>query len=184
MDKSSIGKWIRIQSYKHDGSLHRTWDNMMIIDVQDDFIVTGSCASRVVENDGRIWYTKEPAVSIFFLHNWFNVIAMIRGHGDVVCYYCNIASPSLEDQNIVEYIDYDLDLKLFPDSTIMELDRKEYLFHKEKYQYSEELDKVINHEFERIRKLMTKREFPFDDSLMKEYIAKYYQIKKEQDEIY
>ena len=31
---------------------------------------------------------------------------------------------------------------------------------------------------------MTKREFPFDDSLMKEYIAKYYQIKKEQDEIY
>ena len=131
MDKSSIGKWIRVQSYKHDGSLHRTWDNVMIIDVTDDYIVTGSCASRVVECDGRIWYTKEPAVSIYFLKNWFNIIAMIRGQ-DVV-YYCNIASPSLEDNNVVEYIDYDLDLKLFPDNTIVELDRKEYLFHKEKY---------------------------------------------------
>ena len=62
MDKSSIGKWIRVQSYKHDGSLHRTWDNVMVIDVTDDYIVTGSCASRVVECDGRIWYTKEPAI--------------------------------------------------------------------------------------------------------------------------
>ena len=59
MDKSSIGKWIRVQSYKHDGSLHRTWDNVMVIDVTDDYIVTGSCASRVVECDGRIWYTTQ-----------------------------------------------------------------------------------------------------------------------------
>ena len=66
MDKTNIGSWIRTQSYKHDGSLHRTWDNMMIIDANEDYIVTGSCASRVVECDGRIWYTKEPAVSIYF----------------------------------------------------------------------------------------------------------------------
>ena len=149
MDKSSIGKWIRTQSYKHDGSLHRTWDNMMVIDVSDDYIVTGSCASRVVECDGRIWYTKEPAVSIYFLNNWFNVIAMIRG--DNVCYYCNIASPTLEDKMTLEYIDYDLDLKLFPDNSIIELDKKEYLFHKEKYHYSNEIDKIVLHEFERVK---------------------------------
>lgn len=182
MDKSSIGKWIRVQSYKHDGSLHRTWDNLMVIDVTDDYIVTGSCASRVVECDGRIWYTKEPAVSIFFIKNWFNVIAMIRGQD--VCYYCNIASPSLECNHIVEYIDYDLDLKLFPDETIMELDRKEYLFHKEKYHYSNEIDKIVNHEFERVRKLMQNKDFPFQPEEMKKYIKVYYQIKREQDNIY
>ena len=182
MDKSSIGKWIRIQSYKHDGSLHRTWDNLMVLDVTEDYIVTGSCASRVVECDGRIWYTKEPAVSVFFLHNWFNVIAMMRGKD--VCYYCNIASPSVEDNHIVKYIDYDLDLKLFPDQTIMELDRKEYQFHKEKYHYPDELDLIVIHEFHRVHQLMENNIFPFIDEEMKEYIQKYYQIKKEQDEIY
>lgn len=182
MDKSSIGKWIRTQSYKHDGSLHRTWDNMMVIDVSDDYVVTGSCASRVVECDGRIWYTKEPAVSIYFLNNWFNVIAMIRG--DNVCYYCNIASPTLEDKMTLEYIDYDLDLKLFPDNSIIELDKKEYLFHKEKYHYSNEIDKIVLHEFERVKNLMKKRAFPFDNKKMFEYINVYYQIKKEQDEIF
>ena len=153
----------------------------MIIDVTDDYIVTGSCASRVVECDGRIWYTKEPAVSIYFLKNWFNIIAMIRGQ-DVV-YYCNIASPSLEDNNVVEYIDYDLDLKLFPDNTIVELDRKEYLFHKEKYGYSDDIDIIVNHEFKRVQDVMKNRLFPFIDEKMKDYIKVYYQIKKEQDGI-
>ena len=179
---SSIGKWVRIQSYKHDGSLHRTWDNMMIVDCNDDFVATGSCASRVVECDGRIWYTKEPAVTVFFFKSWFNVIAMMRGN--TVCYYCNIASPSIEDDCIIKYIDYDLDLKLFPDGTILELDQKEYQYHKEKYGYSNEIDKIVNHEFERIKKLMINHEFPFNDEKMKEYISRYYHIKKEQDEIY
>lgn len=181
-NKLSVGKWIRIQSYKHDGSLHRTWDNMMVIDVTDDYIVTGSCASRVVECDGRIWYTKEPAVSIFFLKNWFNIIAMMRGN--TVCYYCNIASPSLEDNNMVIYIDYDLDLKLYPDGTILELDYKEYCFHKEKYQYPDDIDKIVRHEFARVKALMENRSFPFDDDKMHEYINRYYQIQKIQDDIY
>lgn len=182
MDNSSVGKWIRTQSYKHNGSLHRTWDNMMIVDVTDDYIVTGSCASRVVECDGRIWYTKEPAVSIYFKKSWFNVIAMIRGNN--VCYYCNIASPTLEDGSTLKYIDYDLDLKLFPDNSIMELDYKEYLFHKEKYQYSNDIDKIVLHEFERIKKLMQEKLFPFNDEKMHQYINVYYKIKKEQDYIY
>lgn len=182
MEKYDIGNWIRIQSYKHDGSLHRTWDNMMLIDVCEDYIVTGSCASRVVESDGRIWYTKEPAVSIFFTKKWFNIIAMIRGH-DVV-FYCNIASPSLEDDNTVKYIDYDLDLKLFPDGSIMELDKREYQYHRQKYGYSDDLDKIVNHEFERIKVLMENKEFPFNQEAMKDYIKVYYSIKKEQDKFY
>lgn len=182
MEKLSVGKWIRTQSYKHDGSLHRTWDNMMIVDCNDEYIVTGSCASRVVECDGRIWYTKEPAVSLYFKNNWFNVIAMIRGNK--VCYYCNIASPTLEDGSTLKYIDYDLDLKLFPDDSIMELDYKEYVFHKEKYQYSSEVDKIVLHEFERVKLLMKEKKFPFNDEKMYQYINKYYKIKKEQDFIY
>ena len=62
-----------------------------------------------------------------------------------------------------------------------ELDKKEYLFHKEKYHYSNEIDKIVLHEFERVKNLMKKRAFPFDNKKMFEYINVYYQIKKEQD---
>ena len=47
-----------------------------------------------------------------------------------------------------------------------------------------DIDTIVNHEFKRVHKLMEDKAFPFNDVKMKEYISKYYQIKKEQDEIY
>ncbi len=38
---------------------------------------------------------------------------MIREKG--VSYYCNLASPFLLDDEALKYIDYDLDIKVFPD---------------------------------------------------------------------
>ncbi len=78
LDSSYIGKWFHVQSYKHDGSLHRTWDSAMIVDVTDDYIVIASTCNKVVEADGRHWYTREPAVSVFFFNDWFNFIAMFK----------------------------------------------------------------------------------------------------------
>ena len=93
LDASYVGQWMHVQSYKHDSSLHRTWDNAMIIECTDDYIVISSVSTKVIEGDGRRWFTREPAVSIFFFKEWYNVIAMLKEGG--VRYYCNIASPSL-----------------------------------------------------------------------------------------
>ena len=38
MYSSYIGSWIHVQSYKHDKSLHRTWDTAMIVDYNEDYI--------------------------------------------------------------------------------------------------------------------------------------------------
>lgn len=37
---------------------------------------------------------------------------MIRENG--VSYYCNLASPAVLDKEALKYIDYDLDVKVFP----------------------------------------------------------------------
>ena len=37
-----------IQSYKHDGTLHRTWDSAMIVDVNEDYIVIASTCNKVI----------------------------------------------------------------------------------------------------------------------------------------
>ena len=121
---SYIGRWIQIQSYKHDGTLHRQWDRGLVLDETDDFIVVASKRTKVVEANGRRWFTKEPAVSVFFKKEWHNVICMLKKSG--ISYYCNIASPAIIDRNIIKYIDYDLDVKLMEDKTIRFLDEKEY----------------------------------------------------------
>ena len=92
---------------------------------------------------------------------------MIKEEG--ICYYCNIASPSIIDDGKIKYIDYDLDLKLYPDGNIKVLDEKEYARHKEKYNYDDRLDKVLISEVKKIYYLMEKRLFPFNDEVIYDY---------------
>ena len=165
------GDWIRIQSYKHDGSLHRCWDHSLVLDITEDFIVVASRKTKVTESDGRRWYTREPAITVFSLKDWFNVISMFKEDG--ISYYCNIASPSLVDNDMVKYIDYDLDLKLFQDGSIKVLDENEYQRHKVRYDYSGELDQVLQKEVKVVEKLMRSRSYPFQDDVIEDYYEEF-----------
>ena len=145
-----------------------------MLENNDDYIVVASKRAKVTENNGRKWFTKEPAVTIFSKKEWWNVICMIRDEG--VVYYCNIASPSLIDKNQLKYIDYDLDIKLFPDDEIKLLDEKEYAKNKQKYGYSDDLDKVLKYSTKCVEKLMTERLFPFNDQMILDYYQDYLQL--------
>ena len=102
---SLVGRWISIESFKHDGSLHRFWDRGLILDNNDDYIVVATKRAKVTESNGRRWFTKEPAVTIFSKKEWWNVICMMKHNG--VCFYCNIASPAIIHGSSIKYIDYD-----------------------------------------------------------------------------
>lgn len=159
------GKWVQIHSFKHDGHIHRYWEKNYVFEETDEYYIVASKRTRVVEADGRRWYTHEPAITILSKKDWFNVIAMLKEDG--VCYYCNIASPSVADDGKIKYIDYDLDLKLYPDNNIKVLDEKEYEKHRQKYGYNTDLDLVLKNEVRKIHFLMQNRLFPFSDATIK-----------------
>ncbi len=159
--------WLGIQSFKHNGSLHRMWDRGLVLENNDDFIVVASKKAKVIESNGRRWFTKEPAVTIFSKKEWWNTICMLKKEG--VCYYCNIASPSLVEKDNIKYIDYDLDAKLYPNKEIKVLDEREYLAHSHLFGYSQELNKVLRYQTSQIVKKMKNKEFPFDDEKILEY---------------
>lgn len=171
---SLFGHWLAIQCYKHNGTLHRCWDRGLVLANNDDFVVVATKRAKVVESNGRRWFTKEPAVTIFSKKEWWNVICMFKQEG--ICYYCNIASPAIVDYHMIKYIDYDLDAKLFPDGELRILDEKEYLRHKAMYQYSDELDEVLKYQMAEIIKKIKNKEFPFDDNRVKKYYEKYLEI--------
>lgn len=161
------GKWIEIQGYKHDGRMHRIWDSVYVVDETDEYIVVTSTKTKVIEHDFRAWYTKEPAVMIFFKNKWWNVIAMLKKNG--ITYYVNLASPFILDNNRIKFIDYDLDVKLYPTNEIKIIDVKEYGYHRKKYGYSDEIDTILRYNLKSIKASMQSEEFPFIDEKIKEY---------------
>ncbi|MEG0314350.1 MAG: DUF402 domain-containing protein [Erysipelotrichaceae bacterium] len=135
------GELVYIQSFKHDGSLHRTWCKGFVIEANDKRMVAVTNHTWVSEADGRKWMTREPAICFFYPDKWFNVICMIRKTG--IYYYCNLASPSLYDGEAIKNIDYDLDIKVFPNGKTLILDEDEYAEHGIEMGYSDELKKAI-----------------------------------------
>ena len=69
MKNMKIGDNYIIHCYKHDGTIHRSWDEAMLLDVKKDYLVFGNKKAKVNDNDGRIWYTKEPAIIFFYKKN-------------------------------------------------------------------------------------------------------------------
>lgn len=173
-------KWIEIQGYKHDGRMHRIRDNVYVIDETEEYIIVASKKTKVIEHDFRIWYTKEPAVMIFFKNHWWNVIAMLKKIG--ITYYVNLASPYVIDCQRVKYIDYDLDVKLYPNSDIRLIDVKEYSYHRKKYNYSDDIDKILRFNINQIKKLMSEGAFPFDNKIINNYYKLFLEKTKKEDD--
>ena len=80
-----------------------------------------------------------------------------------------ILPPSLIDHDVIKYIDYDLDAKLFSNGEVRVLDEKEYVHHREFYGYDDDLDEILKHTISDIVERMKKRLFPFDENTVKDY---------------
>lgn len=179
MKRLFIGDLYQIQCYKHNGKIHRSWDEAVLLDVKKDYMVFGNNKTMVTESEGTTWKTKEPAVMYFFKDKWYNVIVQMKKDG--IYYYCNIATPFIIEDGTIKYIDYDLDLRIFPKGDFKVLDKLEYEYHKNKMKYSKKLDIVITNALDQLIKEYTNSAIMFNKDLNIKYMKEYFNIKKESE---
>ncbi len=170
------GDKLSIYCYKHDGSLEHTSDSAVVLENNEDVLICGNGKTKITEKDGRSHMTNEPAILFFYKKAWFNIIGQLKKHG--LYYYCNIASPFIIENNVIKYIDYDLDLRVFPDGGFRVLDRNEYNYHKKTMNYGSELDGVIKYQLSKLIALKKENYGPFEDGIVKKYYEMYKNLKK------
>ena len=168
------GDSFAIQSYKHDGSLHRTWRDTMVLKTSEDALIGCNDHTLVTESDGRRWLTREPAIIFFHKHYWFNVIAMIREGG--VSYYCNLATPYTMDQEALKYIDYYLDVKVFADGEKRLLDVDEYEAHRKLWQYPATTDRILKANVKALVDWINHGKGPFSQAYVDLWYRRYIQL--------
>ena len=169
-----IGNKYLIHAYKHDGKIHRSWDEAVLLEINDEYLVFGNEKTKVTESDGRTWRTKEPAVLYFFYNSWYNIIGQYKKDG--IYYYCNIASPFILEEGAIKYIDYDLDLRVFPDGSFKVLDRGEYKYHKSIMRYSEKIDTILKSELTNLINTVREKAAAFEPGTVEHYYEKYKEV--------
>jgi len=179
MKTMCIGDKFEIQCYKHNKKVHREWSEAIILDIKKEYIVCGNNKTTVIEAEGTTWKTKEPAILYFFKNKWYNIIAQMKKDG--IYYYCNIATPYIIEENKIKYIDYDLDLRIFPKGDYKILDKLEYEYHKNKMHYSKELDIVINNAMKNLIEEYENENFMFNKDNNINYLEIYKNLKQEEN---
>lgn len=182
MESLKKGDILKIQCYKHNGQIYRNWDETLVLEVNDDFIVCANNRAKVTEIDGRKWTTKEPAIIFFYKNKWFNIISQFKKNG--IYYYCNIASPYIIEDKTIKYIDYDLDLRVFPDGTFRVLDKGEYEYHKEKMHYGQKIDDIVNYELNNLINDYKEKMGPFDLKYLQKYYDMYTLMSKKEEKVW
>jgi len=164
------GERFKIASYKHDGKMHRTWEGSILLSNGSSYIC-GNDQIRVRESDGKAWITREPAICTFYPSEWFNVIAMLRLDG--VYYYCNIGSPSIWKDHVLTYIDYDIDVKIYPDWSYEILDEEEFQHNSEKMNYPFTVITKVREATARVITLMQDRRGPFEQNFIEQWYERF-----------
>ena len=99
---------------------------------------------------------------------------MIRQKG--ISYYCNLASPYVLDKEALKYIDYDLDIKIFPDGEKRLLDVDEYEQHRRQMHYSKEIDQILKANVEILVDWINNKKGPFSPEYVDLWYERYCQL--------
>ena len=153
MVKESIpkeGENIKIQSYKHDGNIHRVWSETTILKGTEHVIIGGNDHTLVTESDGRTWITREPAIVYFH---------------------------SACDEEALKYIDYDLDIKVYPNGKYHLLDEDEYEQHMNQMNYPHDIDIILRRNVDILQQWIEQKKGPFAPDFIKVWKERYKKIR-------
>lgn len=168
MDNLQKHQIVNVQAYKADGTLYRQWNGVKVIEVTPEFVVLFMFKTKVLEKNGQRWVVREPILWYMPRTRFFNTTGIIRKSGTY--FYTNLASPPIFEDGAIKYIDYDLDIKAYPEQKVKLVDKKEFEHHKEKYNYSKELIKIIEQTTKDVMKLINYGEECFDEDVVDTYI--------------
>jgi uncharacterized protein len=159
-----MARSVTINSRKFDGSVHRTWQAELVS--ESDTLLT-----FVGEFNEEIWH---PHLGIirrgtishesYWLDRWYSVFRFHEPGGELRNFYCNVNMPPMFENGVLDYVDLDIDVLVWPDFTYEILDRDDFARNAIKYFYSKELIAQAEASLEQLIALIEGREFPFAEA--------------------
>ncbi len=119
---------MKIRSLRHDGAVHRVWENAVPALSQNGYLIPTDTPVR--EGNGRMWSSHYPVIAQFWPRAFFQVFLLLKV--DRVDYYCNIITPITRTKTDIWFIDLDYDV-LVMDGQVSLVDEDEFQCRKTHY---------------------------------------------------
>ena len=160
----TINKAITINSRKYDGSIHRSWQATLIEQSTSLLKFVGEF-DQVIKHQ-HIGVIRRGTISYeyYWLDRWYNVFRFHEPNGEFRNFYCNINLPPIFDNDVLDYIDLDIDVLIWKDFSYSILDLDEFEENAVIFKYPKELITKIKMNLKELIHQIEHRKFPFDFS--------------------
>ncbi|MEQ1606706.1 MAG: DUF402 domain-containing protein [Pyrinomonadaceae bacterium] len=137
----TVGHQVTINSRKFDGSIRRSWNCGLIGTKANSLVFVGVFDLDVFHPDlGEI---KRGTISYeyYWLDRWYNIFCFHEPDGTFRNYYCNVNMPPVFTGGVLDYVDLDIDVVIWPDLSFKILDEAEFEQHAIKFGYPDDVRK-------------------------------------------
>lgn len=153
---------IIINSRKFDGKIHRSWKAELISQKNSLLSLVGKFEQEVKHSHLGVIRRNTISYEYYWLDRMYNVFRFHEPEGDLRNFYCNINLPPSFEDNILDYIDLDIDILVWKDFSISTLDLDEFEENALIFNYSEDLITKSKETLARLINDIENRKFPFD----------------------
>lgn len=143
-----------INSRKYDGTIRRSWQCELVATQGDAIDLVGRFEIDVEHPDlGRI---ERGTISHerFYLNRWYNFFRFEDPAGTLRNYYINICLPPSVADGVIDYVDLDIDIIVWPDGRIVTLDVDEFESNARSFGYPVETQNTAHETLKKLLELL------------------------------
>ena len=96
----------------------------------------------------------------YWSDRWYNIFRFHGPDGAFRNYYCNVSMPPVFENGVLDYVDLDIDVLVWPDSSHQILDEAEYEENALKFEYPETIRLNVRRALAEIISLIENRSLP------------------------
>jgi protein associated with RNAse G/E len=153
---------IEVRAYKYDGLLHRSWPAKLLRQEGSLIVLDAKFPNEVVHDLLGTIASGTHSLEYYWLDRWYNVFRFAQPDGQLRNYYCNVNVPPTLADDVLSYVDLDLDILVEPDFSYRVLDMEDFERNIELYGYPAEVQVNARQALDDLARIIETRAFPFD----------------------
>lgn len=159
---NETSKIVTINSRKLDGSIGRSWQASFIEQENSLLTFIGVFEEEVKHKDLGVIRRGTISYEFYWLDRWYNVFRFHEPEGDLRNFYCNLNVPPKFENDVLDYVDLDIDVLVWKDFKLEILDLDDFEENAEKFKYSKEIKQNAEKSLVELLNMIKMKMFPFD----------------------
>ena len=158
----AINNAVTVNSRKIDNKIHRSWNARVIEQNKSSIILYGEFEEEIRHQHLGVIKPGTKSYEYYWFERWYSIFRFHEPDGSLRNFYCNVNQPPVFENNILDYVDLDIDVIVWKDKQRQILDIDEFESNAKKYRYSKQIVKKALESLRELLELIDKQQFPFN----------------------